>query len=293
MNTLDAARADAVAAAAAETAREALVADVGAAMVGEHLGASGELDRVVTHRFASLLPGYRGWVWAVTVSRAPRGRSVSVDEIVQLPGDDALVAPPWVPWSQRLQPGDVGPGDLLPADPDDDRLEPGWLSTPDDEPDVMDVVRQFGLDRARVLSPLGRDDAMDRWLNGPGGPFGAVAEGAPATCESCGFLVRLGGSFGRWFGACSNEWSPDDGRVVSLDHGCGAHSEAAAREVARHAHDVGTPVIDETVYDLVSTRAPAVLGEDELVLDVTDLDETDLDETDLEDESETLELGHS
>jgi hypothetical protein len=29
-----------------------------------------------------------------------------------------------------------------------------------------------------------------------------------------------------FFGACANEYAPDDGRVVSADHGCGAHSEA-------------------------------------------------------------------
>jgi Protein of unknown function (DUF3027) len=27
------------------------------------------------------------------------------------------------------------------------------------------------------------------------------------------------------FGVCGNVYAPDDGRVVSLDHGCGAHSE--------------------------------------------------------------------
>ena len=27
------------------------------------------------------------------------------------------------------------------------------------------------------------------------------------------------------FGVCANEWSPSDGKVVSLDHGCGAHSQ--------------------------------------------------------------------
>ena len=30
------------------------------------------------------------------------------------------------------------------------------------------------------------------------------------------------------FGVCANVYAPDDGKVVSLDHGCGAHSEVVA-----------------------------------------------------------------
>ena len=140
--------------------------------VGEHLGAEAEPDveRVVTHRFASLAPGYRGWVWAVTLSRVSRGKTITVDEVVQLPGDGALLAPAWLPWSDRLQPGDLGPGDLLPTAPDDPRLVPGYQFEADDEPEVLDVVRELGLGRVRVLSPEGRDDAADRWVNGAGGP---------------------------------------------------------------------------------------------------------------------------
>jgi hypothetical protein len=65
---------------------------------------------------------------------------------------------------------------------------------------------------------------------------------------TCGFLVRLEGSLGRVFGVCANEFAPDDGRVVSLDHGCGAHSEAATPGAAPGA---ASPVIDELGYDLV------------------------------------------
>ena len=72
--------------------------------------------------FAANVSGYAGWFWSVAVTRAPRSRSVTVDEVVLLPGPDALLAPPWVPWSERLRPGDLNPGDLLPADPDDPRV---------------------------------------------------------------------------------------------------------------------------------------------------------------------------
>ena len=96
------------------------------AEVGEHLGADVEGERLVTHRFACLDPAYRGWHWAVTVTRLSRSRTVTVCDSVLLPGDDALLAKEWVPWSKRLEPGDLGVGDLLPTEADDDRLEPGY-----------------------------------------------------------------------------------------------------------------------------------------------------------------------
>ena len=50
---------------------------------------------------------YRGWYWAVSVARASSARNVTVDEVVLLPGEQALIATAWVPWSERLQPGDL------------------------------------------------------------------------------------------------------------------------------------------------------------------------------------------
>src|SRR5262245_1986780 len=84
------------------------------AYVGEHLEVLAEGERVVTHLFECLQPGYRGWRWAVTVARVARSRHVTVCETALLPGPDALAAPPWVPWQDRLQPGDLGVGDILP-----------------------------------------------------------------------------------------------------------------------------------------------------------------------------------
>src|SRR5262245_37354510 len=57
-------KADAVAAAAADTAREALLLEVDPADVGEHLAAEADGDRVVTHFFDCRKPGYVGWRWS-------------------------------------------------------------------------------------------------------------------------------------------------------------------------------------------------------------------------------------
>jgi hypothetical protein len=254
---------DRVCAEAAETARQALVNITGEQAVGEHLAVEATGDRVVTHLFACADPAYEGWRWAVTVARAPRSKSVTVDESVLVPGPEALLAPAWVPWQDRLRPGDVGVGDLLPASADDERLVPLVVLEGDDA-----VTDWFADDtgpaepselpspgRSRVLSAFGRDDTAERWYDGDHGPRAAVAHAAPARCVSCGFFVPLSGSLGRLFGACGNEFAPDDGRVVSSDHGCGAHSEAIAREAATQG---AMPVIDEFGYDLVELPGVSV-----------------------------------
>lgn len=253
-------KADPACVAAVDTARAALVEEVGADVVGPHLGYEVEGERVVTHSFGCLLAGYVGWRWAVVVARASRARLVTVDEVVLLPGPAAVLAPPWLPWAERVQPGDLGPGDVLPAGPDDPRLVPGWTGADtlpaDAEPDL---VTDLGLGRARVLSVEGREDAAERWYDGPAGPRTDVAKAAPAPCASCGFLVALAGPLGAAFGVCANAMSPDDGHVVSFDHGCGAHSEAAAlARAAASAAPVHDTVLDEVVlHGSVSTEDAA------------------------------------
>ncbi|QHY96325.1 hypothetical protein SSPS47_14500 [Streptomyces sp. S4.7] len=227
-----------------------------------------EGDRVVTHLFECKEMGYRGWRWAVTVARASRSKLVTLDETVLLPGPDSLQAPEWVPWSDRLRPGDMGPGDLLPTEAEDLRLEPGYSGedvpppnsvlregvTPQALADLVEaedaeetdregatgdaatattgrgtisaLAEELGMRRARVLSRYGLHIAADRWDEA----FGAktpMAQAAPAPCVSCGFLLPLAGSLRQAFGVCANEFSPADGRVVSLAYGCGGHSEAA------------------------------------------------------------------
>ena len=223
------ARPDATLAAAVEVAEAAARAE-GSDRVGEHLGVLAESDRVLTHFFATTQPGYVGWRWAVTLTRASRSRTVTVDEVVLLPGDGALLAPEWVPWSDRLRPGDLGVGDLLPTPADDDRLVPAYLLSGD--PAVEAVAFELGLGRSRVMSATGRDETAERWYAGDGGPDTAMAAHAPGRCGTCGFYLPVEGSLRAVFGVCGNVFSPRDGAVVSVDAGCGAHSEAAVEPAA-------------------------------------------------------------
>jgi hypothetical protein len=345
---------------AVELARAAAEADAGAGLVGAHVGMEAEGDRIVTHLFESLDPAYVGWRWAVTVARASRSRTVTVSESVLLPGPEALLAPTWVPWTERVRPGDLKAGDLLPARSDDERLVPavaiageaglldwdesyawrlrdtvpGVSGEPDaaagdsaqpgddaagraseddqngeagpSQPDQADAGQaaadasqaalrpsqaapapaaasgesrgraQSGRSRsrrrsgsrdrdrtdrtpgvlrpARVLSAVGRDEAAIRWYTGDQGPNSELASAAPANCLTCGFMIRLSGPLGQVFGVCANEFAPDDGKVVSFDHGCGAHSDGAvAAEPA--APDMAAPTVDELGYDMLNTGA--------------------------------------
>ena len=250
---------------AVDLARAAVVAVVGPGRVGEHLEVLAEGERAVTHLFDCEDPAYLGWRWAVTVGRAPRSKLVTVSETVLVPGPAALLAPPWVPWQDRLRPGDLGVGDLLPAPPDDERLVP--LVTLEGDDAVIDWLGEDAGDeqgpaepaelpapgRSRVLSAAGRESASARWYSSEHGPRSPLAHAAPAHCVSCGFFVPLSGELGRLFGACANAYAPDDGRVVSADHGCGAHSES----VTWQATSV-SPVIDEFGYDLVDLPGVSV-----------------------------------
>ncbi len=230
---------DRVLAAAVELARAAAV-ELGGDTVGAHLGVHSDGDRIATHAFEATVPGYRGWFWAVTVARAPRAKFATVDEVVLLPGAGALLAPAWVPWHQRLRPGDLGPGDVLAGDPEDPRLVPAYTLSGD--PAVEAVAFELGLGRQRVLSLEGRLDAAERWQESDAGPEAAMARQAPAHCGTCGFYLPLAGSLQAAFGVCGNEVTASDGRVVSVEYGCGAHSEAV----------VDTPSLAEpsgAVYD--------------------------------------------
>ncbi|MFJ5553519.1 DUF3027 domain-containing protein [Streptomyces sp. NPDC093225] len=288
---------DRLCAEAVDLARAAAQEAAAPGVVGEHVSVVAEGDRVVTHYFACAEAGYRGWRWAVTVARASRAKVVTIDETVLLPGPDALLAPEWVPWSERLRPGDMGPGDLLPTDADDLRLEPGYSGEDEPAPNsvvseevkdladtedvaftdraavpdrgsITSVAEELGMRRARVLSRYGLHTAADRWDEAYGAKT-PMAQAAPASCVSCGFLVKIGGSLGQAFGVCANEFGPADGRLVSLSYGCGGHSEAA---VMPKPPRPAPPVLDSMRADEFPLRPAPDAGS----VPDTDLPEQDL-----------------
>ncbi len=221
---------------AIEQAKAAAILEAGnSAFIGEHLGLIMEAENLATHLFNCTNQAYIGWQWAVTLAITPQSKStVTVTDVVLLPGPDSLLAPPWVPWSERIQPGDLSPGDVLPVNANDERLTAGFAeffaSDVDEDFEYIEEYRgimsgwELGLGRARVLSVVGREQAADRWDESEFGPVTEMARLAPATCSSCGFQNSLTGPLGQAFAVCTNALSPADGRVVALSYGCGAHS---------------------------------------------------------------------
>lgn len=236
-------------ASAVDVARAAAVEAADAATVGEHLRATDDGERLVSHQFGCLKPGYRGWYWAVSVSRAPDSEQVTVNDVVLLPGDDAITAPEWTPYRDRIRPGDLSPGDVLPPDEDDIRLVPAWSAGDGDE-QMLDryFAREIGLGREWVLSIEGRELAADRWQDGEQGPDTPIAQQAAGACRSCGFMVSLAGPLSDRFGVCANGMANDDGKVVSFDHGCGAHSGARLSR-STSVQELPPPVFDTVTVD--------------------------------------------
>lgn len=124
--------------------------------VGPKTGVVVHEENLVTLLYDSLLPGYPGWRWAITVTKAEPNAPVTVCETYLQPGENSLLAPEWVPWSKRL--ADFREAQTLQAvqeaeaarkaadqlreedevDPEDDLLENDF-SDFDDEIDGVDI----------------------------------------------------------------------------------------------------------------------------------------------------------
>jgi AAA ATPase containing von Willebrand factor type A (vWA) domain len=93
---------DSVLLASVDVARTALLEITDAATVGAPAGHIVEGEHVLSLLFECTLPGYPGWHWTVTMSRVDDESEPSVLEAELMPGENALLAPEWVPWSERL-----------------------------------------------------------------------------------------------------------------------------------------------------------------------------------------------
>lgn len=155
----------------------------------------------------------------------------------------------------------------------------------DSEEDVDEAVEEFDLSRRHVLSPLGRAQTAKRWYEGPRGPKAMSTKTAAGNlCSTCGFFVPLKGELNLMFGVCANKWSPDDGRVVSLDHGCGEHSEIEPPEPSR-LWVQSKPAFDDLHIDIIAQRPREDRAQIE-ILEAQDAlaDDDDIDETNEADE---------
>ena len=186
--------------------------------VGSLLSVDTDDDHIATYLFEAFLPGYVDWRWAVTVAKVDQDSPATVCDVVLLPGPDSLRAPEWIPYSNRITSDDVVAGTIVPTAADDPRLTPSSAILPSDEELDLHELFELGGTRLRVLSIEGRDQAAKRWYEGDRGPDSDLARLAPKNCGSCGFYLPISGSLRQAFGVCANAISPEDARVVSVNH---------------------------------------------------------------------------
>jgi hypothetical protein len=113
------------------------------ASVGELLQVDELDDGVRNLVFACRLPGYRDWRWTVSTAQM-EDADPTVLEVELLPADGALLAPPWVPWAERLaEYRRTHPDEAVGADEDDldeDELDDADLDESDDDALELDGV---------------------------------------------------------------------------------------------------------------------------------------------------------
>jgi hypothetical protein len=128
-----------------DLAREALLEVTPESTVGAPVGTVDEGDGVVSVLFANRLPGYPGWRWTVSVAKVGDDEP-TVLEVELMPGDGSLVAPEWVPWSERLaeyraaqeHEGEDGAEDESDEDSDEDSDDEDYDDESDDDEDDED-----------------------------------------------------------------------------------------------------------------------------------------------------------
>jgi hypothetical protein len=118
-----------------ELGRTALLEITSAESIGAPAGSIDEGDGVTTLYFETLLSGYPGWRWTVSISHLDDSPA-SVLETELTPGDDALLSPAWVPWVDRLADYTAAQDTAVEDDETNDELDDD--DDDDDESDETD-----------------------------------------------------------------------------------------------------------------------------------------------------------
>jgi hypothetical protein len=133
-----------------ETAgRDALAQITPVGTIGE-LVTTEQTDNIATLRFSSHMPGYAGWDWVVSL--AVDGDDTTILETELVAGDEAVVAPDWVPWADRLRDYEesLAAGNeeeeviIVDEDELDDDDDEDDDSDDDDDFDALDGVEEAG-----------------------------------------------------------------------------------------------------------------------------------------------------
>jgi hypothetical protein len=145
-----------------ELARRALLEITPDETIGAEAPSVDDEPGVTSVRFATLLPGYPGWFWTVSVAHL-EGDEPSVLEVELLPGDTALIAPDWVPWADRLaemqaqeaREGAEGDDDSDDEDDDDEDEDDDESDEDESDEDSDDESDDDGSDDSDDAAPRG------------------------------------------------------------------------------------------------------------------------------------------
>lgn len=69
--------------------------------VGAYISSTPEAPGLTSYQFECRMRGYKGWIWNVIIFQGKKTDIATVSEVVLIPGEDAIIAPDWVPWSDR------------------------------------------------------------------------------------------------------------------------------------------------------------------------------------------------
>ena len=143
-------------------ARAALLEITPAVDVGDFVSETIEDDGVATLLFAATMAGYPGWHWTVSVVEL-EGEEPTVLEAELLPGEGALLAPDWVPWSDRLEDLRLAQAEAAALAEGGDAGEDGEIDgeTLDDDLDEDELVDELDDDGDDLVDDDDDDDDDD------------------------------------------------------------------------------------------------------------------------------------
>ncbi len=114
--------------------RTALLEITSAESIGAPAGSIDEGDGATTVYYETLLSGYPGWRWTVSIAHL-EGTAATVLETELTPGDDALLSPAWVPWVDRLADYTAAQDTAVEDDESNDELDDDDDGDDDDDDD--------------------------------------------------------------------------------------------------------------------------------------------------------------
>lgn len=86
----------------AEMANELLKVELPSGSYGDFISETEPAKGVIELRYLCQMRGYNGWHWLLTLTQPDKRKPATFSELNLVASEDALLAPEWVPWTERL-----------------------------------------------------------------------------------------------------------------------------------------------------------------------------------------------